>query len=234
MKVLNWNIEWAERHLAKGRRITSKIEEIDPDLVCYTEATTRIIPADGFAIASGPDYGYPNDGSRRKVILWSRRPWDEVDYVGSKDLPGGRFITGITAGIRFVGICIPWRNAHVTSGRRDRTLWQDHHQYLDALKPLADAYFQSKIPVCFLGDFNQRLPRKWQPVEAKQRLDRTFSAGYRFATAGVKDSEGHLLIDHIAVGSGLTAHVVELIPKSLEPGQPLSDHVGVVAQLDRT
>jgi hypothetical protein len=33
--------------------------------------------------------------------------------------------------IRFVGVCIPWRDAHVRTGRRDRAPWEDHLRFLE-------------------------------------------------------------------------------------------------------
>jgi hypothetical protein len=33
--------------------------------------------------------------------------------------------------IRFVGVCIPWRDAHVRTGRRDRAPCEDHLRFLE-------------------------------------------------------------------------------------------------------
>jgi exonuclease III len=231
MRILNWNIEWATQRSARGRRILSIVTEVDPDVICFTEATLGMIPEGGYAIESDLDYGYSNNSERRKVVLWSKEHWDAVESLGSTGLPSGRFVTGITSDIRFVGVCIPWYDAHVRTGRRDRARWQDHLKYLDAFKPLADRYYQSEVPVCITGDFNQRIPRTRQPQEVAQRLACTFDAGYETVTAEIKDEEGHLLIDHVAIDNRLWAQVNRIIPKKLAPGAPLSDHVGVVARI---
>ncbi len=188
-----------------------------------------MIPSHGYAIKSEQDYGYPNLGNRRKVVLWSKEPWLLADTIGSTKLPTGRFVSGITFGVRFVGICIPWFDAHVSTGRKDRTRWQDHRLYLQGLKPLASTYLKHEFPVCVVGDFNQRIPRRRQPKDVYNLLLDTFVHGYTLATAGIKDEQGRLLIDHIAVGRRLSLRIKNLIPKKLAPGLPLSDHVGVLA-----
>jgi exonuclease III len=231
MKCLTWNIEWAAKSSPKGKCIKKLVEDTDPDLVCFTEATLGMVPASGYTIESDPEYGYPNKGSRRKVLLWSKQRWQAVDTVGSKALPSGRFVSGITQGIRFVGICIPWRDAHVRTGRKDRALWQDHLQYLDAFTPLVDTYCNAEFPACVTGNFNQTIPRSRQPVEVAQRLSRMFDTGLKIATAGIVDEEGQQLIDHVATCGQLLVEVNEIIPKKSAAGLHLSDHVGIITSI---
>ena len=231
MKCLTWNIQWATKRSRKGLRINQLVAEADPDVVCFTEATMGMIPENGYAIESDPDYGYPNKGNRRKVLLWSKHPWQAVDTVGSKALPSGRFVSGITKGIRFVGVCIPWFGAHVSTGRKDRVRWQDHLDYLDAFTPLADAYCNAGLPVCVTGDFNQTIPRSRQPLEAAQRLSRVFEVGLDIATAGIVDAEGKQLIDHVAACGQLLVELEEIIPKKSSTGLLLSDHVGIITSI---
>ncbi len=231
MKCLTWNIEWATKMSTRGKCIKNIIEDAGPDVLCLTEATLGMIPANGYVIKSDPNYGYPNKGDRRKVLLWSKHPWQEVDSLGNKGLPSGRFVTGITQGIRFVGVCIPWRDAHVRSGRKDRALWEDHLQYLNAFAPLVDTYCNAEIPVCVAGDFNQRIPRSQQPQEVYQRLARVLDAGLKVATAGKVDADGNQLIDHVASCERLFVQVDEIIPKKSAAGLRLSDHVGVITSI---
>jgi exonuclease III len=231
MKCIIWNIEWTSESSLRGKHIKKLIKDADPDLLCLTEATLEMIPKNGYVIESDPNYGYPNKGNRRKVLLWSKQPWQEVDTVGSKSLPSGRFVTGITGGFRFVGVCIPWRDAHVRTGRKDRALWQDHLQYLDGFTTLADAYCTAGLPVCVIGDFNQRIPRSRQPQEVAQRLSRAFNIGWKIATAGITDDEGKPLIDHVASCGPLVALVDQIIPKKSSTGLHLSDHVGIITSI---
>lgn len=97
--------------------IRQEMNRIDPDVMGLTEVGVAITPQ-GHVIEADPDYGYTHDGSRRKVILWSKTPWEEMDAIGDPEMPTGRFVSGVTQGIRFVGVCIPWRDAHVKTGRK--------------------------------------------------------------------------------------------------------------------
>ena len=35
-----------------------------------------------------------------------------------------------------VGVCIPWRDAHMPSGRKDRSQWQEHKAWLAGFESL--------------------------------------------------------------------------------------------------
>jgi hypothetical protein len=108
---------------------------------------------------------------RRKVVLWSRRRWSDFDAVGRPGVPPGRFACGTTqtpAGtLRIAGVCIPWRGAHVSTGRRDRAPWADHLAYLDGL---ADIARDLHGPHIVLGDFNQRTPRAPASPNSSRRV----------------------------------------------------------------
>ncbi len=66
--------------------------------------------------------------------MWSASGWEAVDVAGDPHLPPGRFASGVSNGIRFIGVCIPWRSAHVNTGRGDVVPWGEHRAYLQALK----------------------------------------------------------------------------------------------------
>ena len=79
MTVVNWNIEWATPRSRRRDEILSRVDREDPDVVCLTDADTKLL-ADwpGHAIHSQPD-GVMGIDNLRKVVLWSKEPWDEVD-----------------------------------------------------------------------------------------------------------------------------------------------------------
>ena len=54
MKCLIWNIEWATQSSLKVKRIKKLIENADPDVVCFSEATLGMIPENGYVIESDP------------------------------------------------------------------------------------------------------------------------------------------------------------------------------------
>lgn len=181
-------------------------------------------------ISSGPDHGYRSAPGRRKVLLWSRQPWTEVDVVGSPSLPSGRFVSGVAQGVRFVGVCVPWRDAHVQSGRRDRQPWEDHLNYLEAITPLLRRYLQSGPPVCLIGDFNQRIPRKRQPQDVFEALQSLLGLGLTPCTAGIPDERGDHLIDHVCLSTGFRVGSMQVVPRERE-GVKLSDHPGLWVNL---
>ena len=233
MKCLVWNTEWASQKSVRGKHIIHTMEEISPDVACLTEMKSGLFPSTGHIIKAESDYGYNSNSDRRKVALWSRIPWEQVDSETDSELPTGRFISGVTQGTRFIGVCIPWRDAHVRTGWKDRSLWEDHLQYLKALKPIVERYNAAPEPLCILGDYNQRIPRTEKPVEVTEALRFVLDTNMDVATAGISDAEGKALIDHIATTPPLSLDVDKIIPKVTDVGLRLSDHVGIVASIKR-
>jgi hypothetical protein len=203
-----------------------------PDIVCLTEAYHDFFGGIGHVIDAVPDYGYPLIEGRRKVLLWSRNPWREVDVVGHEGLPPGRFVAGVTetpiGDIHAVGVCIPWAQAHVGSGRRDRTTWEDHLAYLDGL----EAYLpEDPHSIIVLGDFNQRVPRRYQPQHIAAALQRTVLDRLKLATGGEIEGIGKQSIDHICHSSDLTTGSVAAISNIGPDNRLVSDHFGVSIRL---
>ena len=230
MRVLTWNLEWAAVGTDRLSMILQLMASENPDVACLTEVMLNTIP-NGHVILSDPDYGYENTKGRHKVVLWSQSPWLEIDTLGSQELPSGRFVTGVTNGIRFVGVCIPWSQAHVKTGRKDRAAWQDHLAFLEGLRKLLSKYLQDSKPICVLGDFNQRIPRERQPENVYEALIRTFQKGFSIATQNTRDPAGKLLIDHLAVDNQLNVSIPGFLPKTTSDGMKLTDHTGVFATL---
>lgn len=223
LSLLTWNAWWAHRGTARGRRVASVIADGDADVVVLTEAEADVLPAGGHLVTSSLDWGYRvARPGRRKVLLWSRNPWSDVDDAGSPALPPGRWVAATTDSplgpIRIAGVCIPWSGAHVSTGRKDRATWEDHAGYLAALPPVLD---RQPRPLVIAGDFNQRIPRGRQPKAVAASLTAAFE-GLRIPTAGV---DTHL-IDHVAHSAGLAVAELSLIPSSDAEGN-LSDHLGV-------
>lgn len=221
-----WNAEWRTPSRLRTK-ICDLLWSFDPDLVCLTE-THDDFPGFGHLICSDPDYGYPLTPKRRKVALWSRNSWQQIDTLGSSELPSGRYVGGITEtplGLVDVrGVCIPWAQAHVSSGRRDRTPWQDHVDYLRALTPLIGNLGERGIVA---GDFNQHIPRKRAPIRVYNALRDCMLERLITPTAGRLGTSGTTLIDHLAHTCSLRAVCVETISNIDEDGARLSDHLGV-------
>lgn len=134
MRLLNWNLQWRTTRSAQAATIRSVLERDDLDVVCLTETRTDWLVPEGEWIGAEGDYGYGVQHSRRKVAMWARDGFSSVTNVSPEGMPPGRFVSGVTkSGVRVVGVCIPWRDAHVSTGRRDRKRWDEHREYLAAL-----------------------------------------------------------------------------------------------------
>ena len=140
MTVVNWNVEWATPGSWSRRdEILSRIDQEVPDIVCLTEADIRLLDGmPGHTIHSRQD-GVKGIGNLRKVLLWSREPWEQVDDSGVDSMPPGRFVAGVThtplGDVMVVGVCIPYRDARTkwTNDGVRRGLWEDHLNYLASL-----------------------------------------------------------------------------------------------------
>lgn len=233
MRVMTWNLEWARRREARGW-FSRRFEEIQADVMCLTELPVAMMPEVEKRLLGGPDWGYPIQPSRRKVALWSRDGWERVD-LDAGEIPGGRLVAGKSFGITFVGVCIPWRDAHVRTGRRDRAIWEDHLSFLAGLERALLPLRALGEPVCVLGDFNQQIPRKYSPVRVFSALETCLGLGSEdglsVATAGVTASDGRAMIDHIAVGGGITVTDVSVLERYGHEDRLMSDHAGVVCQI---
>lgn len=234
MKIITWNVNWARPDGYRGELIKKEISEFEPEVVCITEGHKEIF-TEGYSIFSDADYGLESPSYRRKVILWSKYPWKGIDTLGDEGLPGGRYISATTitsiGEVKFIGVCIPYRDAHLKSGRKDRKGWEDHESYLKGLKRILNEEDQS--PLILLGDFNQKLPRpkkNGQTIRMYKLLMDTIPDTIEIATAGLCDR----LNDHIAHTKDLKTEKIDFINKS-HPDLPelgeLSDHYGVVLDL---
>jgi hypothetical protein len=205
----------------------------EPHVVCLTEAYEDLLDGFGHMVWSEADYGYPILPGRRKVLLASGQPWRAVDTTGDPSLPSGRFVAGVTdtplGPLRVYGICVPWSRAHVSDGRRDRAPWQDHAAYLAGLTTLLRKCGDG-TPMLLVGDYNQRVPRKWAPKAIHDTLLATLGPGLRLATGGEIAGLGKPLIDHVAHSTDLACTSVVGIPRERD-GREFSDHDGVVVKL---
>ncbi len=234
IRVATWNVAWATPTSRRTPEIHRRLNDLAPDVVCVTEANNKLLSKDGHAICSQPGYGYPFKAGRRKVVLWSRETWQQVDDVGNDSLPPGRFVSGVTqtplGKITVAGICIPWFGSRTEPNRllERKERWEDHEQYLAGL-----AEILSRAPaerLIMMGDFNQiigqgsRAPRNLQLT-----LKDAFPPGMTIVSSEIA-FEGRKSIDHIVLSRDLAVGSIEAI-SNVREGKKLSDHFGVSANL---
>ncbi len=237
LTVATWNVQWAPP--GKRDAIHARIASLDAGVIVLTEGDVGVLPDGGYAIDGGADWGYvsPNP-ARRKIILWSKYPLLDPDVVGSaqEDMPWGHFVAATVetarGPIRFIGVCIPWKDAHVRTGRCDTEAWSEHLAYLRCLSGLIDQA-GSAGDACVLGDFNQRIPRRRTPQHIHAALFGALS-GFWISTAGDVPALSDLPVDHIAVGRRLLATGVCGLDRHEDgrsAGRLLSDHHLVAYQV---
>lgn len=223
LKIAIWNTEWAKPGSARESSIKGILGKLDPDIICITEGYLQSWADEGCLISSEEDYGYQIHDGRRKVILVSRQPWEDVRCQGPEIMPPGRFCSGATFGIQCYGVCIPWKSAHVTTGNKNRKIWEDHVAYLYGLKSVLGTGLNPSI---VFGDYNQRIPRRYSPVDVFQKLIDTFEPDYKIATLGEIAGLNKPVIDHLAACNKVKTTSIVGIP-AVNSGKRLSDHDGL-------
>ena len=232
LTVLTWNVEWAVPGSLRGNAVLSGLESLAPEVICLTESKDALLAGCGFTISAAEDYGYPIKPGRRKVLLWSRQPWTQVEDLGAEPWTIGRYISGVTqtslGEVRVIGACIPWWGCR-TEARRGpdrRARWQDHEEYIAGLTALLRGIDAWRLVV--MGDFNQVIGQGARaPVPLRTALHAAFHPRIPIATADVA-FEGRKSIDHIALSPDLQAESLDVIG-NYRDGKRLSDHFGVVA-----
>jgi len=233
-RVATWNVEWATPRSRRTPEILDRLEQAGAGVVCLTETHCDLLAGRGHSICAQADYGYPITEGRRKVLLWSREPWQEVDDVGSDGLPPGRYVSGVThtsmGAVRVVGICIPWSGCRTESrrGAERKRRWEDHEQYLARLPGVLKGLGSGILVV--MGDFNQVIgPGCRAPLRLRSALREAFPAGMCIVTPDL-EFQGRRSIDHIAVSDDVAVDSVGVI-SNLHGDSKLTDHFGVFADL---
>jgi hypothetical protein len=196
------------------------------DIIVLAEGNADTLPPPpfGHTITSEFDPNCRIPSGCRKVVLWSRESWHEVDQTGDANLPVGRFVCGTTrtpaGNLTIVGVCIPYVNAHVNVGRRDRRPWDEHLRYLAALDNVLQ---RNKTRVLVAGDWNQRVPRSnKEPLHVADALEHTFRR-MNIVTRGLLQPLNVRVIEHVAISGNLKVADVECWNKT-HNGRPISDH----------
>jgi hypothetical protein len=231
VRILTWNLERARYDRPKGRDALAYAHSHEAEVVVVTEGRSGMPPGDGHVVWCRPLDGPWLDDDERRVVMWSRRPWSDIDDHGSDALPSGRFVSARTdtsiGSVRVVGVCIPWPMARVATPPKDRRPWQEHITYCLELPAVLGRYGGEQVVVA--GDFNQRVPRAHASKAAAAALESAL-AGFEVVTAGIPAGCDRQGIDHIALGPGLRAERVWGWPNVVD-GRRFSDHDGVGCDL---
>lgn len=240
MRILNWNTQFVSPRARtdKFEQIRALVASYDADVVCLTEAYPEAMPAGGQAITSeisSEGKLNPEKAGARKVVLWSRFGWSNVDTLGSPNMPPGRFIkaasTANNAQWTIVGMCIPYANYRTDKkwGEKRMAKWQGACRYLDALREDVLPALRKHERVILPGDFNMQIPPSNYPYPGNtvnQKRKGTFD-GWLIPTAGID----RRFIDHIAMSKDLRVDSMQFVSRFDADGTELSDHNGVVIDI---
>lgn len=232
MNIVCWNLQWHRATSWQGAELRKRILKAIPEIVCCPEGHEDFLAGDFHGVFSRPDTGYRIVPGRRKVTLWSRQQWEEVDDLGSVDLPTGRFVRGLTVTslgpLQVIGICVPWDAAHVSGGRCDRQRWEEHMLFLRTLRAILCTK-KTEVPTILLGDFNQCLPRGRAPLKAYEELVHALE-GLSIWTRGKIDALDRLPVCHIGGSAHFSVANVRGLPRMFH-GKEISDHDGLAVEL---
>ena len=234
MSLVNWNVQWATPRSRRTTEIRRRVDMHSPDVICLTETAEDLLSPAGYVIYSQPDFGYPLRKNRRKVMLWSRYPWERVDDLGDVDMPPGRYVSGVTrtpvGEVRVIGTCIPWSGSRTEDYRKSerKRRWEDHARYLDGLSELMKGV--QDRPFIVAGDFNQRIGQgRYVPHYLRTALEDAMPRHATIATSALGHT-GRRCIDHIVLSEGFAAESLSVI-SNISGESTLSDHCGAAAVL---
>ncbi|MDE2776124.1 MAG: endonuclease/exonuclease/phosphatase family protein [Chloroflexota bacterium] len=242
MRILNWNTEFVSPRAKsdKFERIRATIAAYDADIICLTEAYPEALPDGGYLIKSNESGRVRAEaGGARKVILWSRNDWSDVDVIGSPEMPVGRFVSAKTKGAQgiewtFVGMCVPYFGYRVnkkTWGDEAMRPWQGAEIYLDCLASVVLPQNRFGKRAILLGDYNMHIPpgnSSRQTKAVSQKCAAAF-AGWEMPTAGEINDPAldKRFIDHVALTNDIELRSIRFISRFARDGTRLSDHNGV-------
>lgn len=227
IRVATFNTEWRKAGSIDAELIRQRVK--GADIICLTEAYRDFLGAEGY-LREAPYEGPLSEAGRRKVLLWSKRPWTEVDL--GEDALRGYYLGATTetadGPVRVYGMVIPYRFSGVRYGRPKRKVWELHRAFLRALNTRLPREPERAIA---LGDFNQRVPRKYQPAYVFEQLEHVILSRFRLATGGIMPGIEEQAIDHICLSHDLTLEGVEVLSNVAPDGHLISDHFGLGALL---
>lgn len=206
-----------------------------PDVICLTEAHDGSTASmGGYEIADrGATWSNNRREGERLVLLWSPRPWREVEATGNEGTTTGGYVGGMTdtpaGAMRVIGICAPHHAASQVGAAENARQWTEQVAFWNGLAKLIAARDRN-IPTVLLGDFNQYVPRIWGSKAAHAAMLAALD-DLRVATGGPISGIEEPTIDHVAHTPDLAPQEVIGLSRFDDDGRALSDHFGVVARL---
>lgn len=227
-----WNVEADKMTQKRKQYISKRLAAAGANILCITEGYKEILPQDGYCISSAPHYYNKTDKPLRyQVLLWSRQPWEAINNLKPDTIEERLFVAGKTitpiGEVTVIGVCIPYKF------RRKKELWDVHLEYLEGLRQIFSSGTDLKRTIV-VGDYNQRIPPKYVPKKVSEALVSALFSHFRIATDGIVPGLDYQLIDHLAYTPDFTVSLLQGWPKKTTDGIVLSDHDGVLVELENS
>jgi hypothetical protein len=240
MRIVNWNIGRRTPGGGEAATLLNRIAALAPDVVCLTEGhagSLSDLPGAGAGfVLSDMGASWKGDAEdERKVLLWSRMPWNDVTPLPSLSALGGG-VTGVTdtpiGPVRVFGLCAPYHMAWPAVEEERPTPWSLNIAYFQALEAVLKEV-DPELPVVLVGDFNQFVPLASGNWEAHHALNAALH-GYAVVTRGDVAPTKEQTLDHVAVSNHprLRATAVQGVDRFDTTGKPLTDQFGVLVELE--
>lgn len=225
LRILNWNIEGPKLTDHRQLELLQVIQTQAPDLICLTESPVDFLGRCWYPASADLHF---SSKVLRKVVLFSKTPWSYESTHSDRVMPGGRLVHAITRcgqeELSVFGMCIPWSGSRYPAQKK----WADHAEYIETLQPVV-AELQSRHTL-LVGDFNQRVPSTYVPKKCQAQLRQLLADEFILATGMPPLEVG--VIDHVAHSSSLRSVHVEILSPKDSTGRSITDHTGVVVDLE--
>ncbi|MDZ4761299.1 MAG: endonuclease/exonuclease/phosphatase family protein [Alphaproteobacteria bacterium] len=237
MRIVTWNVSRRTPDSTEAQAVLKRVRAEQPDVVCLTEAREGFLSdwADGDALSDAGARSKGDAETERMVILWSRRPWSNRTPIPELSALGGAVsaVTETPIGpVRVIGICAPYHLVWPERSLERPPAWSQNIAYLQTLG-LALKASGKDLPTVVAGKFNQFVPLSSGSWAAHHALNSAMS-GFSIVTRGDLAPIGEQSLDHVAVSSRprLRALSVRALDRLDAAGRPLTDHFGVVIELE--
>ncbi len=243
LKIANWNLERVIPDRMRAKRIEAVMSKIDTDIWILTETHQDITPSPFYSLICEEIDKERNSGERWSSIL-SRYPIESLNHFVSdkKRCVAGKIEHPKLGSIIIYALVLPWIGSK----------WQGIPSQGGAAFAAALATYQSdwqKLKLSYpkalhviAGDLNQSLAdwHYYGSAQNRSKLELALKeSSLHPLTSGsndpiARDSSPHACIDHICISKNKTMKIISTVrfPNTDEPDKKLSDHFGVLVELD--
>jgi endonuclease/exonuclease/phosphatase family metal-dependent hydrolase len=245
LRIATWNVERPKRSEATRRdRLLKAIQAVQADIWILTETHTSISPGPDFTAVSTQQSDRAHEPGESWVAIWSRFPMESMASTSDPCRAiavwvrpeGGRSL--IVYGTVLPWLGSRWQGIPAAGGAAfSAALSAQHADWLALQRENPDGDF------ILAGDFNQDLgtAHYYGSKQNRAALEGVIAtAKLQCLTAAALDpvpkhAPSNASIDHICVSEGLIlVGCSKSWPMTEKPQKGLSDHFGVLVELDNT